>query len=374
MNLVRWGVIGLGIGREHAETLMRTPDAEVVFVCDHSRGARQDWADRHAEVPALPEYDPLLARGGIDALVIAGYDDSHGREVISALQLGVHVFVEKPVATRQSELEQIATLLASQPKVQLATNTLLRLSPKFHALGSQIVAGELGVIYYVEADYIYGRLHKLAKGWRGEAPEYSVTLGGAIHMIDLVMWLLQERPEAVVGVGSGEGLRNSEYGTVTRFDGEDFRVSLMKFPSGKLAKVSANFAAVAPHVHRLDVFGSHGTTITEFPNPDPIEGRRDSATSGSLRQLRGREGPESSHSQPERHGLGARSQLLVDFHHALVRTGDYGIRPQEAIDPVSVALAIDQSIKERAWTNVRYLTAVSETSVSPPGGGESGGD
>ena len=52
-------------------------------------------------------------------------------------------------------------------------------------------------IYYIEADYNYGRLKKLTHGWRSKVPNYSVTLGGGIHMLDLVLWITKFKPEDV---------------------------------------------------------------------------------------------------------------------------------------------------------------------------------
>ena len=60
-----------------------------------------------------------------------------------------------------------------------------------------IAEGVFGNIYYIEADYNYGRLKKLTHGWRSKVPNYSVTLGGGIHMLDLVLWITKFKPEDV---------------------------------------------------------------------------------------------------------------------------------------------------------------------------------
>ena len=52
-----------------------------------------------------------------------------------------------------------------------------------------MAAGDLGRVYYMEADYNYGRIHKIVDGWRGAIDYYSVFLGGAVHMVDLLLWL-----------------------------------------------------------------------------------------------------------------------------------------------------------------------------------------
>ena len=70
--------------------------------------------------------------------------------------------------------------------------------------------GELGTLYHAEGDYDYGRRHKLTDGWRGAEPAYSVVLGGAIHLVDLLLWLTGERPDAVDrAVGGGIATRGT---------------------------------------------------------------------------------------------------------------------------------------------------------------------
>ena len=75
----------------------------------------------------------------------------------------------------------------------------LRLSPRFDLLKNKITSRGLGEIFHFEADYLYGRLEKLLSGWRSLDPNYSVTLGGAIHLVDLIMWLIEEKPNRVPG-------------------------------------------------------------------------------------------------------------------------------------------------------------------------------
>ena len=68
-----------------------------------------------------------------------------------------------------------------------------RTSERFLSLKRRIKKNNLGKIYYVEADYNYGRLNKIVKGWRSKIKNYSVTLGGGIHLIDLITFLITKR-------------------------------------------------------------------------------------------------------------------------------------------------------------------------------------
>ena len=116
-----------------------------------------------------------------------------------------------------------------------------------------IASGRFGRIFNIEGDYLYGRLHKLTEGWRGRIPDYSVTLGGTIHMIDLILWITGDAMREVIATGNGIASTGSQ------FRGCDMVSALLRFESGMIGKVSANFASVYPHFHRLAVYGTEAT-------------------------------------------------------------------------------------------------------------------
>ena len=99
-------------------------------------------------------------------------------------------FCEKPLCLSYDELLSIRRALARNANLRISTNTVLRMSQRFRDIHERVAKGELGTLYYVEADYNYGRLEKITHGWRGEMPDYSVMLGGGIHMVDLLLWFV----------------------------------------------------------------------------------------------------------------------------------------------------------------------------------------
>ena len=56
-------------------------------------------------------------------------------------------------------------------------------------------------LIHIQADYLYGRLPKFTHGWRGSTSICSLTLGSAILMVDLLLWLTKERPSSVTTMG-----------------------------------------------------------------------------------------------------------------------------------------------------------------------------
>ena len=76
------------------------------------------------------DLDILLAEGAIDTVVIATRHDSHAALVLQALRAGKHVFVEKPLALRLTELAEIEAELASRPTQRLMVGFNRRFAPQ----------------------------------------------------------------------------------------------------------------------------------------------------------------------------------------------------------------------------------------------------
>jgi predicted dehydrogenase len=338
----RWGVIGLGVGRQHALELQEMADADLVALCDRDRATLALAGSELSDIETYEDENDLLDSGKIDAVVIATYDNEHAAAIVRAIDNGLHVFAEKPLAISRAELTLIRSALDRHPQVRLSTNTLLRRSPRFKWLKSRISSGHLGDLFHVEGDYLYGRLAKLTDGWRGSDPDYSVTLGGAIHIVDLLMWLASERPVRVTAIGSGKGFRDSPLSEGSSFRGDDFRMALLEFDSGLTAKISANFACVFPHFHRVDVFGSRET----FLHVPGTGGTGSDESSGLLFASRDPEETPTIVDLP--YPAVPKGALLPEFNRVVLGSGLLDVPEQEVLDVMAVCLAIDES-RRKGW-------------------------
>lgn len=258
--MLRVAVIGLGVGEQHARAVAALPDAALTVLCDLDRTRAEriaaDLRDRSTGSPprVVDSVEAAIAAHDVDAIVLATYDDQHAAQVISAFGAGKHVFCEKPLCRTLDELRAIADARGNR---HLECNLILRAAPLYRWLRDAIRAGELGEVYAIDGDYLYGRLHKITEGWRTGVDDYSVMQGGGVHLVDLAMWLLGERPERVTAVGNRIVTRD------TAFRYPDFVAATYELPSGVIMRITANFGSVHKHQHVLRVFGSKATFLVD---------------------------------------------------------------------------------------------------------------
>src|SRR5215217_3387305 len=95
---IKIAVIGVGImGKSHVKDIAVLGNTELVAVCDIDPAVADYYA---AETNATPYYDyhDLLNHPGLEAIIVSAPHYDHPRMSIDALQRGIHVLVEKPIA------------------------------------------------------------------------------------------------------------------------------------------------------------------------------------------------------------------------------------------------------------------------------------
>ncbi len=323
---LRAGILGLGVGEQHIAGYRRHPACDVVTLCDIDAQKREMARQKYPELRVVADPREVLEDPAIDLVSVATFDDVHAEQVLAALEHGKHVFVEKPLCLHDAELDAIRSSLHRHPHLKLSSNLILRRCPRFIELRRMIRDGDLGELFYLEGDYNYGRLHKLVDGWRGRLPFYSVVHGGAIHLIDLLLWLTGERIVEVTAMGNQIPSRGSQ------FRNHDFVVALARFASGALAKITGNFGCVHPHFHVVNVYGTRKTFQNGWPHarlfssPDPARPPETITTS-----------------YPGAH----KGDLLHSFVEAFVSGGEPEVTAADVLNTMTVSLAIERASHQK---------------------------
>ena len=256
------GVIGLGVGIRHVRSFESHPNCEIVSVCDFLDEKLAKEKEHNPFLKSTKDANQILEDPDIDIISVASYDNYHSSQIIQAINARKHVMAEKPLCMNIDEMVQIQAAHKQNSDIKISANHVLRTNPRFKRFKTDIANGKFGDIFYLEGDYYWGRRHKLF-GWRAEMDFYSIILGAAIHMIDLVMWLMNAKPISVQAVGNDIASIN------TSLKYNSFAVILLQFENGIIAKLTGNGGSVHPHFHGLKIFGTEQTaihTLTEAYN------------------------------------------------------------------------------------------------------------
>jgi len=333
-NKLNVGVIGLGVGARHAQTLYSNKKVNLVSVCDFDNKKINLCKKIFKNCNFTNNSDDIFKNPNIDIVTIASYDNFHAEHILQAIKCNKHFFVEKPFCLNINELNKICSNLKKKKKITFSSNLILRNNPAFVDLKKRIKKKIIGNIYYCEGDYNYGRVNKILDGWRGQIPFYSVVLGGAIHIIDLIIWLSNKRVRSVIAEGNKISTKN------TKFKNYDLVSTLLKFEDGMIGKVTSNFASVTPHHHILSVYGTkssffYNNKVVKFYN--------------STNDLKGNKlYYKFSNKQ--------KSSILNSFIDSVYYQKDLKIvHEDEIINLMSVCLAVEKSLKTKKWEKVKYI-------------------
>lgn len=170
---VRVGVVGVGImGYNHARVLIDLPGAEMVGVADPDQGQREKVAGLLG-CRAFASIDDLVANGA-EALVIAAPTHLHHEVSLRAIEAGMHVLVEKPIAPTVAEAEAIVAA-AKAKDVALVVGHVERFNPAVEAVKNAIRDEEILSIGITRVGPFPPRMSNV-----------GVVIDLAVHDIDLI--------------------------------------------------------------------------------------------------------------------------------------------------------------------------------------------
>jgi len=106
---VRVGVVGTSWYADlmHLPNLKSHPGAHVVAICGRNGDRAEEMAQKYDIPHVFTDYRTLIAQGQVHALVVATPDDTHYAITMDALEAGLHVLCEKPLALTARQAQQM---------------------------------------------------------------------------------------------------------------------------------------------------------------------------------------------------------------------------------------------------------------------------
>jgi predicted dehydrogenase len=249
---VRIGIVGLGnIGTYHAEFLEEVESAALVAGLDIDADARESFADAfdvetHADRAAL--------FSDVDAVIVTTPNRFHEEYAVAALEAGVDVLLEKPLAHTLESAERIADA-ATESDALCMVGFNNRFANPVEVLKHDLRAGRFGDVTHVEANYVRRRGIPGRGSW---FTSKEVAGGGAlidigVHAIDLALYFL-DFPEVVEvsGTTRSEFGIHDEYAYLRQwgaddgpggFDVEDSATAFIRCADGRTVSLEVAWAA-----------------------------------------------------------------------------------------------------------------------------------
>ena len=259
MKKINAAVVGLGVGYFHAKSIINHKNFHLKKICDFDKKKLKEFKNEYKNVVTTTNFQDIINDKEIKLVCLATYDNIHFDQIKKALEFNKDIFVEKPICVNLKEFKSLEKILKKKPNIKISSNLVLRCHPSIVRLKEFIKKKLIGDIYYIEGDYNYGRLNKITNGWRSKQNNYSVFLGGGIHIFDLVNYVLNFKK-----IKSYNSFGNKIVTKKSKFKYEDFRLLNIKYSDNIISKISSNFGCVYPHSHFLKVYGTKGTFFMNY--------------------------------------------------------------------------------------------------------------
>lgn len=197
-GLPRFAVVGGGIrGAMFATAVQQHPDADLVSICDPVEPVRHGLSSRLA-IPGYARAEEMLDGEQLDAVIVATPDFAHHDVAVLCAGRGLHLLMEKPLATTSAEAEAIVDA-ADSAGARIMIGFENRWNPRFAEVQAQLQSGEHGMVVNQVAhlnDTIFVPTRMLS--WAGKSSPAWFLMP---HSLDLAIWLSAARPVEVFARG-----------------------------------------------------------------------------------------------------------------------------------------------------------------------------
>jgi predicted dehydrogenase len=256
MRRLRTALVGCGkVGQIHAQALATLSESEFVAVCDSSAERAEAFARRFKARP-YNDLSDLIKQCTTEAILICTPHPLHAQAAILAAEAGVHVLVEKPLATRLEDCDAMVAA-ARRGGVKLGVISQRRWYEPVRRMKQVIDAGKIGrpvlgtFAMYSWRDQAYYQ----SDPWRGkwDSEGGGVLINQSPHMIDLLLWLMGDQVVEVTGYWAN---LNHPYIEV-----EDSAVAILRFSQGGLGSIVTSLSQ-KPGIHtKVHIHGSQGGSV-----------------------------------------------------------------------------------------------------------------
>ena len=291
LKQIRIGIVGTSWWTDamYMPALTRHVNADVRAVVgrnlDHTREFAEQW-----KVPnAYASLEDLLSNETVDAVIIASPNKQHYALAMTAIERGLHVLCEKPLAMSYTEAIQMAEA-AERSGLKTMVSFTYRFMPTARYLKELIEQGYIGQPYHLNMRYYTGYARDGKYMWRFDLDESGSGVVGDLgtHWLYLADWFYGEIKVVTAMLGY-------QISREPRPDGQpyeladDSAVIMLEFENGARGIIHVSSVAYEEtpfgQTHHMEFHGSGGTlySFTDWDKTQSVSGARDAE--GALHDL-----------------------------------------------------------------------------------------
>jgi len=327
-------VIGVGaMGKNHARIYWELPNLDFVGIADSDKDLGESISKRYG-VDYFPDYRTLLDTKKPDAVTIAVPTANHFDVALEAIQRGIHVLIEKPIAPSIEQGEKIIQA-AQQHQVKLMIGHVERFNPAVVALKEKIRAGKIGKVFQLDA--------------RREGPfparisDVGVVIDLSVHDIDIM--------RSITGSEVVRVYAETEQRIHTKH--EDLLTGLLRFEDKSVGTLNVNWLTPTK-IRELHITGEMGLFKVDYLTQD-LYFYENSGAQGSdwesLRILRGvNEGPTIKFALVKKEPLRSEQEAFIA---AVMGESPIAVTGEDGLEALKIAEAIVLSGQEHRMVSLR---------------------
>lgn len=337
-GLVRYGILGLGIGMAHVAAAAASDKCLLCAVADLDEARRNAFNNEYPEVPAYNTLEEMLSAAELDAVSICLPTGMHADYAVRAMEAGVHVLIEKPIdvtVERALPVIEAANRTGKKCGVVFQNRYNYGLDPVYEGLADgtlgKIYLGSFAVKWYRDDAY-----YAANGGWRGtwDTDGGGSLMNQSIHTVDLMLRLMG-KPRSITSQ-----MRLCSHG----IESEDLTVSTVCFESGAVATFTSTTCAYPGICTEISLTCEHGSVALD-------------ADKLTLWKLRGGD-PEKEAALLARYSVGNRKaqklcrgrlfghkRVVDDFCASILEDTAVPVSAEEGLLPLRVICAAYESAK-----------------------------
>ncbi|RWZ59015.1 Gfo/Idh/MocA family oxidoreductase [Halobacillus fulvus] len=326
MTQLKVAVIGCGsiAQHRHLPEYQMNEQTEIVAVCDVVEERVKEVAEKYGAT-AYTSYEELLEKETIDAVSVCLPNALHAPVSIAALEAGVHVLCEKPMATSREEGEAMITAAEkSGKKLMIAHNQ--RFVPSHVKAKELIASGAIGKVYSFRTAFGHGGPEGWsvdgAESWFFKKDEAFIGAMGdlGVHKADLLRYILGEEFVDVAGFVEN----NAKEGITV----DDNAVCILRTESGTVGTMAASWAYKPSEDNSTVIYGEKGMLRIE---DDPVYSLIAQYTNGDVVNYQlGKIQSNEDGGQSDSHVIDHFATSILNDTQPLI-TGEEGLKSLEVI-------------------------------------------